>query len=337
MSAFTDPAALSRLRELLAAPKKILIVTHYNPDGDAIGSSLGLAGILKKKGHAVTVVTPNPMPANLRWMAGAAEIAVFSEARERALAAAAEAQALFCLDFGARRQGQDAFAVVEACAAPKILIDHHLEPEDFCDLVFSDTTAAATAQMVYDFAAAMTWTDAIDAEIAAALYCGIMTDTGGLRFKSVTARLHDIVADLMRRGAQAHEIYGRVYENMTLSALRLRGFVLSEKLQIIKDGKIARMSLSDAEQKRFGATKADIDEIINEGLKVGGVVMSAFFYESSGAVRASFRSKGDFSVRDFAAAHYNGGGHFNASGGSSGKSLPETLADFAALIEKIDI
>jgi phosphoesterase RecJ-like protein len=331
MSFFQDQKPLSRVRELLSAPRKVAVVTHHNPDGDAIGSSLGLAGILAKKGHNITVITPNAPAGALNWMAGAEKILPFAENPEKAHEILLAAELIFCLDFNTPKQGGAAFPSVAEAKGVKVMIDHHLEPGDFCDIVFSYPKAAATAELVWHFIAALGWDDLCDAGTASALYTGLMTDTGNFRFNSVTPELHETVAALLRHGAKPDAVYEQVFENTPINALRLLGFALSEKLQVLESGKVAVMSLSADEQKRFDARKADIDDLVNFGLKIAGVRFVALFYETGGQVRGSFRSKGGFSARDFAAKHYGGGGHFNAAGGSSTKSVADTVAEFIRL------
>lgn len=332
---YFDETFIGEISKLLSTSKNICIITHVNPDGDAIGSSLALYNFLLKMKHNVTVITPNQMMKFLKWMQNADKVFSFAEQKESAKNAIENADIIFCLDFNSlSRAGDAAGFIIENKKAIRILIDHHLQPQAFCDFIFSFPKACATAELMFYFIQQLGFSDYIDESIAECLYCGIMTDSGNFRFDCVSAELHELIAALLRRGANQNKIYDLIYNVNSFDLIRLQGYVMSEKMHITEDGKTILISLDNEEQQRFNVGKTDLDYIVNLGLTINGVNLSAFFYENNGIVKAAFRSKGNISVRDIAANYYNGGGHLNASGGTSTKNLLDTVSQFMEILEK---
>lgn len=327
-----NPKEIKAVRALLNKPKNIVIVTHWSPDGDAIGSSLGLYNYLIKKEHTVTVITPNDYPKFLFWMKGNNKVLDFQKKTKAAKTATANADIIFCLDFNSLKRIDKLGEEVTRSAAVKFLIDHHLQPEGFADYMLHDVAACSTCELVYDFIHLMGDGKLIDKDIANCLYTGIMTDTGSFRFPSTTAKTHKIIGSLIASGAENAEIHNRVYDDNTESRLRLLGYCLSEKLTVLPEYKTAYFSLTEAEMKRYNHQKGDTEGIVNYALSIAGIRFSAFFVERDGVVKTSFRSKGSFDVNKFARAHFSGGGHANAAGGMSELSLTKTLAKFVALL-----
>lgn len=328
-----DDSSIVKIKELLNQPKRICIITHVNPDGDAIGSSLALANLLIKLNHEVTVITPNRMMGFLTWMKGADQVISFNEKSEIAIANIQNADVLFCLDFNnLNRIGDIGDHVVANIEAVKILVDHHLNPQSFCDYVFSFPDACATAEIIYYFIRELGLTYKIDLPISECLYCGVVTDSGNFRFGSVSPELHEITADLLRHGADQNKIYELIYDSNSFDTVRLHGYVLANKMELV--GNAIIISLSEEEQRRFNAGKAEIDEIVNFGLKIKDVNLCTFFYENDDMVRVSFRSKGNISVKEIATKYYNGGGHLNAAGGIASKNIDEAVLEFKNLLEK---
>lgn len=328
-----DDSATTQISRLLSVPQKICIITHANPDGDAIGSSLALSNLLLRMNHEVSVVTPNQMMEFLNWMTGADEVISFADEGDIAIAAIQNAEIIFCLDFNnlSRIDGASDY-VLSNQTAVKILIDHHNQLQSFCQFIFSFPEACATAELVFCFIQNLGLAHLIDSTIAECLYCGIMTDSGNFRFNSVTPELHEISAELLRRGVNQNKVYELVFDSNSIRTMKLHGYVMSEKMEYIEESKCVIISLSDEEQKRFNAGKTEIDDVVNFGLKLQGAKVSAFFYENDGKVRASFRSKGDFSVKDIAGKYFNGGGHLNAAGGVSSKNIVDTVSEFKKIL-----
>ncbi|WP_312419086.1 bifunctional oligoribonuclease/PAP phosphatase NrnA [Epilithonimonas sp.] len=332
---FTDKE-ISEINHLLVPENNIVIVTHYNPDGDAIGSSLGLKHYLKTKGVDAIVITPNDFPKFLKWMPEAKKIMIADYKRKVAGEAIYNADVIFCLDFNSPSRIGLLGDWVTKARAKKVLIDHHQMPEQF-DYVYSDTTVPATCQMVYHFIQANDDENLVNLDIAQCLYTGIMTDTGGFRFRSTSATTHRIVADLIEKGADPAVITSNTWDTNTISRLHLLSLVLS-RIELTKDGKVAILWLKRTELKEYGFDKGDTEGFVNYGLSLAGTKMAAFFMEDlyEDFIKISFRSKDSVDTNQFARKHFNGGGHINASGGKYFKSMEDTIEDFKEKIEAED-
>jgi bifunctional oligoribonuclease and PAP phosphatase NrnA len=305
---------------------KSVIVTHTNPDADAIGSSLAWAAYLQKKGHSTMVIVPNDAPKYLQWMAQATQVVSFeksSQARTTIKKAFAEAQVVFCLDFNALNRIKEVGKLVESSKATKVLIDHHIAPEDFADIVFSDTTRAATAQYVFELIVELGDKLLIDKQMAECLYAGMMTDTGSFRHNSTTAAVHTAVAELMQTGLEVNRVHRLLFDQNPVSRTRLLGYVLSEKMVVLPQFRTVYMTLSEAEFKRFESSMGDTDGIVNYGLQIEDIVMAVLIIERKDEIKLSFRSVEGFSVRDLASKYFGGGGHKNASGGQLKSTLDQ--------------
>lgn len=328
-------AQLLEINQLLVPENKIVILTHYNPDGDAIGSSLGLKHYLKTKGLEAKVIVPNDFPKFLKWLPEAKKIIIADYKRKKAREMIEEADVLFILDFNASHRAGNLVAPWIDCARGiKILIDHHQQPDDF-DFVYSDTNIPATSQMVYHFIEAMEDEDKVTVDMSETLYCGIMTDTGGFRFRSTSAVTHRIIANLIECGANPAKITSNTWDTNTISRLKLLSLILS-RIEIVKDGKVAILYLTREELKNYGFEKGDTEGFVNYGLSIAGTRISAFFMEDlyEDFIKISFRSKDDVDVNQFARKYFNGGGHINAAGGKYLKSMKETIEDFKVKVEE---
>ena len=329
------PAELLEINTLLTPENKIVILTHYNPDGDAIGSSLGLKHYLKAKGIYAEVIVPNDFPKFLKWMPEAKKVIIAEYKRKLAADMIAAADVIFCLDFNSpSRIGLLGDWLVKA-QGKKILIDHHQQPEPF-DFVYSDTVIPATSQMIYHFIEAMEDEKLVNQDMAECMYTGIMTDTGGFRFRSTSATTHRIIANLIEKGADPAMITSNTWDTNTVSRLHLLALVLG-RIEVVNDGTVAILSLTRNELKEFGFQKGDTEGFVNYGLSIAGVKMSAFFMEDlyDDFIKISFRSKDDVDVNQFSRKYFNGGGHINAAGGKSNDSLSGTIEIFkASLIEE---
>ncbi|WP_172281059.1 DHH family phosphoesterase [Chryseobacterium sp. LAM-KRS1] len=322
------PTELLEIKNLLTPENKIVILTHYNPDGDAIGSSLGLKHYLHAKGIMAEVVVPNDFPKFLKWMPEARKNIVAEYKRKVAFDLINDADVIFCLDFNSpSRIGILGDWLVKA-TAKKILIDHHQQPEEF-DYVYSDTIIPATSQMIYHFIEAMEDEDLVNKDIAECLYTGIMTDTGGFRFRSTSATTHRIIANLIEKGADPSVITSNTWDTNTVSRLHLLALILG-RIEVVNEGTVAVLYLTRKELQEYGFQKGDTEGFVNYGLSIIGVKMSAFFMEDlyEDFIKISFRSKDDVDVNKFSRKYFNGGGHINAAGGKSNDSLPDTLEIF---------
>ena len=329
-----DYSQISALKNLLVPQNKIVIITHYNPDGDAIGSSLGLKHFLKQKGLEADVIVPNDFPKFLKWMPDAKQVIIADYKRKIAGEAIYNADVIFILDFNAsHRSGNLVGPWIEKARAKKILIDHHQQPDNF-DFVYSDVSIPATSQMIYHFIEALGEEELVNKEIADCLYTGIMTDTGGFRFRSTSATTHRITAKLIENGADPAQITSSTWDTNTVSRLHLLALILG-RIEVVKDGKVAILWLKRDELKQYGFQKGDTEGFVNYGLSIMGTQVSAFFMEDlyEDFVKISFRSKDQVDVNQFSRNHFNGGGHINAAGGKYMKSIEDTIEDFKVKIE----
>lgn len=323
---------LAAFKEKISLPKRIVITTHVNPDADALGSSLGLAGYLMKEGHQVCVITPTDYPHFLKWMEGNDDVLVFVGNEEKASYLVENADLIFCLDFSSLDRIGALGEMVRVSEAEKVLIDHHLNPETFAQYVLWSTEAAATAELVYDLIDMLDGTEKITKGIAEAIYAGLMTDTGNFRHPSTTPHVHNIVASLMELGADISKVAHKVYDSNSLSRMQLLGFALSERLTVIEGTSVAYFYLSLEDKEKYNYQAGDSEGLVNYGLSIEGINVSAIFIETEELVKISFRSFGDIPVNELSRKYFNGGGHKNAAGGASKDSLDETIEKFRNLV-----
>jgi phosphoesterase RecJ-like protein len=323
------------LQKEFANPKKIVITTHLLPDADALGSSLAIYQFLVKLGHEVQVITPTDYPDFLRWMPFEKNVKVYTEDQNGNDAIINTADFIFCLDFsGKNRIGDEMSAVVFSSPSKKILIDHHLDAEQFADYQLWVDTASSTCELVYDFIKMFDDPKLLDIATGECIYAGMMTDTGSFRYPSTSKHVHLIVADLMDIGVVHSKIHQLVYDNNTQSRLRLLGYALSEKMTIVDEYHTAFIALSKEELERFHAKPGDTEGIVNYALSLKGIVFAALIKESDDFIKMSFRSKGDFPANKFSKEHFNGGGHKNAAGGRCDLPFEETIAKFKEELKK---
>lgn len=320
---------ISEINQRISSNQKIVILTHYNPDGDAIGSSLGLQHFLAAKGISSEIVVPNDFPKFLKWMPEAKKITIADYKRKKAWELINEADVLFVLDFNAsHRAGNLVAPWIDKANGTKILIDHHQQPDNF-DFVYSDVAIPATSQMIYHFIQALDEEFLVDENCAACLYTGIMTDTGGFRFRSTSATTHRIVANLIEKGADPALITSNTWDTNTVSRMHLLSIIL-QRIELTKEGKVAILYLTRDELKIYGFEKGDTEGFVNYGLSIAGTRVSAFFMEDlyEDFIKISFRSKDTVDVNQFSRKYFNGGGHINAAGGKYFKPIQETIEDF---------
>lgn len=320
-------------KEFLKTPRKAVILTHFKPDADALGSSLGLSHYLKKKGHQVTVITPSDYPDFLSWMPGNRDVFIYSkEKSEKAAKLLQVANVIFCLDFSCLNRINDLGEMVRQSAAKKVLIDHHLEPEKFADFEQWDGTAASTAELVFKLIDGLGDKGLVDAEIANCLYAGIMTDTGSFRHSNTSYQVFQVASQLVERGANPYQVSKLIYDTNTIERLRLMGYVLSEKLQVLPEYHTAYVALTADELKRFGSQTGDTEGLVNYGLSIKGIKLSVLISDRKDNIKLSLRSLGDFSVNEMARTHFEGGGHRNAAGGQTTLTLEQTVKKFLEIL-----
>ena len=323
---------MRELKNLLSSKQNVVITTHVNPDGDAIGSSVALFNFLIKMGHNVSVIVPNDYPDFLKWMKSDELIINYSNSKNESQEKIKNASLIFCLDFNNLNRINDLGDYISESNAKKVLIDHHLDPSDFYDYKIHDVKASATAELVYNFLIELD-SNAVDKDISEALYTGILTDTGSFKF-SMSPKVHKIVSDLMSRGVDIGFINNKIYDSNSLDKLKLIGYALSEKLEVISNGNAAYIVLSRKNLKDHNFKKGDTEGLVNYALSISNVNMAVLIIETKERIKFSFRSIGQFSVNEFAKKYFNGGGHKNAAGGSLEDKLSVALEKFLKDISK---
>lgn len=322
-----------KFRALLKKSENIVIVTHYNPDGDAMGSSLALCNYLIKTGKNVTVITPNEYPEFLHWLPGHKKVIAYSRNQKKAATLISKSDLIFTLDFNNYSRLEGLGELLANSDAKKILIDHHQQPDTYAALMFHDVKACSTCELVHEFIVGLGGKKLIDKDIAACLYTGIMTDTGSFRYDSVTPNTHIILSELLATGLKPSDIHSAVYDTYNESRMKLLGYCLSEKMVVLHEISTAYISLSEKELQKFSHQKGDSEGIVNYPFAIKGIRFCVFFAESEGKIKISFRSKGKFDVNQFARKHFNGGGHINAAGGRGNVSdLQKTIDEFLSLL-----
>ena len=327
---------IEALRELLAKPQSIVILAHTNPDGDAIGSSLAWAEILRKEGHNVTCIVPNRYPYYLEFMPNISDIVIFkSDSEGRAKEALKRADIIFCLDFHLlSRLDQLGDIIDENQHAKRVLIDHHLDPAEDFDIMFSHTEASSTCYLVARLIEDMYGVEHITRSMAENLFVGMMTDTGNFSFSSVTPDVFRVVSILAETGISIPDIHIHVYNSFTEGRARLFGYVINRKMKIFHNGTVAHMSITEEEMRKFWFQQGDSEGFVNYPLTIKKMKMSAMFTEHSDFIRVSLRSRGDIDVNLFAQRYFNGGGHKNAAGGKSYLSMADTIKHYEKCVKE---
>ena len=328
---------MNKYQEILAEiknAKHIVITSHKSPDGDSIGSSLGLYHFIKKIGGNAVVCHPDPAPEFIRWVDGVEDILTYVEHPNEVTTNFEKADLIFSLDYNATdRVGPDMQKLLEASNAKKIMIDHHLYPQDYCQITVSHTEVCSTSQLVCEFILQTGNELIVDEKVGTPLYLGIVTDSGSFRFPTVQPRTHEIIAILLKSGVKHYQVHENTFDNNTLDRLRLQGFALSQKLEIDNDYKFALISLTAEDLENYPHQKGDTEGFVNIALSIKGMKIAVFLSEKDGAVKISFRSKGsDNPVNKLASDHFEGGGHANAAGGISHLSVSETIEKIKSLI-----
>jgi len=327
---------LALYKNQISSPKKVVITTHHKPDADALGSSLGMANYLKKKGHQVTVITPSDYPNFLAWMKGNDEVLNFENEKQQKTAVEKinEAEIIFGLDFSCLSRTQEMESYIRESKAFKVNIDHHQDPEDFADFTYLSTKAAATCELVYELIVEVGDKDLIDCDIAECLYSGIMTDTGGFKHPNTTKNVHLVTADLIELGADNSKISRLIYDTNSVDRLKFVGFALSRRLVILPELQTAYFTISKRDLKKYNSQTGDTEGLVNYALSLDGIKIAALFTERKDGIKISFRSTEDVAINKFAAKHFQGGGHKNAAGGKSQLALQETADRFEQLIKE---
>lgn len=329
---------IQAIQLLLSTPKKIAIIPHRGPDGDAMGSTLALYHFLLKNNHFPTVISPNDFPDFLAWMPSADTVKIYEKDKENCTKILEEAEVIFTLDFNALHRVGEMEQVLEKLTAPYIMIDHHQKPDDYATYTYSNVAFGSTCEMIYNFISFLDKKQDLDKTIATCIYTGILTDSGSFRFPKTTGTTHRIVAELIDLGVENTLIPALLFDNSSYNRLQLLGRAL-QNMKVMMDHKTSYTTLTQEELNSFDYIKGDTEGIVNYGLSIKGIVFTAIFIENKeeGIIKISFRSQGTFDVNQFARDHFQGGGHSNAAGGKSEVSMEETINKFESLVQNLKI
>jgi bifunctional oligoribonuclease and PAP phosphatase NrnA len=325
---------ISNIFPLLASPKKVVITMHQKPDGDALGSTLGLYHFLKQLGHEATVISPTNWADFLKWMPGMETVLDYERQSDIANECIGAADWLFCLDFNTLSRTKNMETVLSDALGERILIDHHREPQvEKFTYGISDTAKSSTCEMVYDFIVASGHADKINDDVAQCLYAGVMTDTGSFRFPSTTASVHKMVAHLKELGLQHSAIHEALFDNNSENRLRFLGNVLLNRMEVFYEYNTALIAVPQSDLIKFDIKTGDTEGLVNFPLGIEGIKFASIIIDRGEERKCSFRSKGDFDVNTFARTYFNGGGHFNAAGGATTDTLEKATADFKTAMQ----
>lgn len=334
LESIIDEKNIKELRRLLEESKKCVILTHSRPDGDAMGSSLALAGFLSACGKEVSVVVPNEYPPFLTWLPGIDGVTIYDKFPEVADEMLKAADLFFCLDFNALSRIDAAGGVVETLPTKRVLIDHHLAPEPTFDISISHPEACSTSELVFRLFWQMGVSDEVTKEMAECIYTGIMTDTGNFAYASGRKDVYLIVSELISKGIDKDLIYRRVFYNYSFGRMKLIGYMMYKKLRYYPKRNAALLTLTYEEAQKFNCNKGDTEGIVNMPLQIKGVRFTCFFREESpGKINVSLRSVDNFPCNKVAEMFFNGGGHKNASGGEVRGSMEQAVKLFGKLLD----
>ena len=324
------------LKAIIGEGSFFVLTCHAGPDGDALGSTLGMAHYLRELGKEALVIVPDAFPDFLAWMPGAQDILRFDKQRDKAELMLSMADVFFAMDYNALNRFDDLGAIIAKSKAKKVLVDHHLQPDNFCNLSFSYPKLSSTCEVVFRLVMAMEGCELLTKAACECIYTGMMTDTGNFSYGPCTQEVYLIISMLMQKEINKDRIYNKVFNNYSEGRLRLMGYVLFEKMRVFPEQHAALITLSREEMARFNFNKGDSEGLVNIPLQMKGIYFSAFLREDTekDLIRVSLRSQGTFPCNKFASQYFGGGGHLNASGGQHNGTLAEAVAIFEKALEE---
>ncbi|MDE6316899.1 MAG: bifunctional oligoribonuclease/PAP phosphatase NrnA [Muribaculaceae bacterium] len=332
LTRLVDEKYIRELRKLLETCDNIVITTHIAPDGDAIGSSLGMANTLSAIGKTVKVITPDTPPRNLMFLPGAKDIVVYSRYTDFAEELLKNADLIFALDYNDIKRIDRVGEAVLGSKAAKVMIDHHLFPGDFVNVKISHPEVSSTSMLVFRVLCRLELYPYIDKNAATCIYTGMMTDTGNFSYNSNDSDLYLVISELLKKGINKDAIYSKVYNSNTVDRLRLNGYAVEKKMKVYDEYHGALITLSRNELNSFRYQKGDTESLVNVPLTVPEIIFSVFLREETDYIKVSTRSKGEFPVNKLCETHFNGGGHKNAAGGEFYGTMEEAVAHFEKVI-----
>lgn len=335
ISPIIDDQTIERLRSMINGTQRIAITCHKSPDGDALGSSLALCHILRRLGKDATVVTPDMAPKSLEFIPGVRELVVYTKHELRARNVLKDAQLIFCLDYNSMKRIDRLAELIEPLSTRRVLIDHHLDPEDVFDLVISYPDASSTCEIVFRVIMQMGLLRLMDRHAASCLYVGITTDTGGFAYSCDNPEFYEILASIMRRRIDRVNLYNKAMNTFSADSLRLQAYAISQKMELYLEQGVALIVLDKEELERYNYNRGDTETLVNKPLAIPGIYWSVFMREDADKIKISCRSQGNFSVSDICARYFNGGGHENAAGGDFIGTVDEAVAVFHQVLHDL--
>lgn len=330
-----DEEVIERLRSLINSVKSVVLTCHLSPDGDAIGSALALCHVLHRLGKNAVVVTPDMVPRSLMFLPDMRDVVVFTKSEQRARYVVERAQLIFCLDFNDMHRIDKLGELIAQQRVPRVLIDHHLNPQPVFDVTLSFPELSSTCELVYRVLLQLRMLNLIDRYAAQCLYVGMMTDTGNFTYSCENPELYEIQASLMRRHIDKQWLYNMAMNTFSADSLRLQGFALSEKMELFNEFGAALVTLTQDELKRFNYRKGDTEGLVNKPLAIPGIYWVVFFRQDPEYIKVSCRSQGDFSVNNICRDHFNGGGHMNAAGGEFYGTMEQAVEEFHNILNEM--
>ncbi len=327
---------IRHLRKLLEQSRHVVIVSHVSPDGDAVGSSLALFHVLLELGKSVHVVSPDLPPRNLLFLPGAKDILAYTRYEEFAGELFGKADLVFCLDFNAYARLDKMEEVVKSSTAAKVLIDHHLEPEDFAEVAISDPHSSSTSMLLFRVLCALGLFNVIDRNAAECIYVGMMTDTGNFTYNSNDPDLYVVISELLKKGINKDRLYTLICNTFSAGRLRLNGYAVYKKMRLFVEHRASLITLTQAELKEFDYHKGDTESLVNVPLGIPEISYSVFMRDDVDYIKVSARSKGDFPVNEMCRRHFGGGGHKNAAGGEFVGTMEDAVALFLSILDEND-
>lgn len=336
ISRIIKESQIKAFRQLLENSTNIVITCHLTPDGDAIGSSLGLYHVLTAVGKDVRIITPDIPPRSLIFLPCAKDIIPYSKYSDFAKQLFDESDLIICLDFNSLKRVDKMEPILAAASAPKVLIDHHIDPDDFADVVISYPNMSSTCVLVFRVLCRLELLDMVDKKAAECIYTGMMTDTGNFTYNSNDPDLYVIIAELLRKGINKDRLYSMVCNTNSDTRLRLNGYAIHQKMELFPEHQAALITLSQDELKEFDYEKGDTESLVNIPLSIPGITYSVFLRDDVEYIKVSTRSKGEFPVNRICEKYFNGGGHKNAAGGEFHGTLSEAIDVFMSILKEND-
>ncbi len=322
---------IENIKNQLSQPKVVSILSHRNPDGDALGSSLALKQYLEVAGHLVHVILPSSFPSIFSYLKGSEDCIIYDDHSEDAMAKLEASNVIFMLDFNALDRIDKMAKTVEESSAFKVMIDHHLDPEPVCDEIISIPSASSTCEILYDFLVEIGGDTCVAKYIGECLFSGLITDTGNFRYNT-NPNTYQVASKLKEVGVDDYYINDRIFNRLKEKNLRLLGHCLANRMEILPEYKTGIIYLTRDDYAEYDIQRGDTEGVVNYILQLDGIEVAAFIHEQPTIVKLSLRSKGDISVQEIASRHFNGGGHKNAAGGAAYASLDDIINRFKQVI-----